>query len=273
MILSLYGESAGVHVGRRKAGTQAPVVIQRPALTLFGTAIPDHCYGAMTEEMVTKGLLSRMLIVDSIRGERQPYRKIALPKEVLDRAAWWRDFNPGGGNLDVGRPDPIEADVAESAAVLLSAEEQRQDELYRAAQAKGDNVVCGMTSRVMLQARKLALLWACSVWNGAGRPVVPLEAAQWGIDVVTHCGKRMAAQFARNAKTSLDFERRVDKVMAYITKAGGAIGHNKLANAMKLPKRELKEVIDTLLDRRVVDAVSHADGRGRPGLVYTKADS
>jgi hypothetical protein len=270
MVLSLYGESSGVHVGRRKAGKQEPIVIQLPSLTLFGTAIPNHCYGAMTEEMVTKGLLSRMLIVDSVRGERQPWSGKNLPQAVLDRAAFWRDFNPGGGNLESLTPTPLEVDVAESTAVFLAAEEQDHDSLYREAQAKGDNVTCGMTSRVMLQARKLALLWACSTWDGKGRPVVSLEAAQWAVRVVQHCGARMRAMFAMNAKTTLDFERRADKVLAYITKAGGAIGHSRLANLMKLPKRDLRDLIDTLIDRRVIDAVSKADGRGRPGVVYTK---
>lgn len=270
MVLSLYGESSGVHVGRRKAGKQEPIVIQLPSLTLFGTAIPNHCYGAMTEDMVTKGLLSRMLIVDSVRGERQPWSGAKLPERVISRAAFWRDFNPGGGNLESLSPTPLEVEVAESAAVYLAAEEQAQDALYREAQAKGDNVTCGMTSRVMLQARKLALLWACSEWDGKGRPVVTLEAAQWATEVVQHCGARMRAMFAKNAKTTLDFERRADKVLAYITKAGGAIGHSKLANLMKLPKRDLKDLLDTLLDRRVIEAVSKADGRGRPGVVYTK---
>lgn len=274
MVLSLYGESSGVHVGRRKAGKQEPIVIQLPSLTLFGTAIPNHCYGAMTEEMVTKGLLSRMLIVDSVRGERQPWSGIKLPKQVLDKAVFWRDLNPGGGNLSQMTPDPIAADVTESAAVFLAAEEQSQDALYREAQAKGDNVQCGMTSRVMLQARKLALLWACSQWGGeaGSRPVVTLEASQWGVDVVQHCMARMKAMFARNAKTTLDFERRADKVLAYITKHGGAVGHSKLANYMKLPKRDLKELIDTMIDRRVVDAISKSDGRGRPGVIYSKAE-
>ena len=272
MVLSLYGESSGVHVGRRKAGKQEPIVVQLPSLTLFGTAIPAHCYGAMTEEMVTKGLLSRMLIVDSVRGERQPWSGAKLPPTVLDRAVAWRDLNPGGGNLEVMSPTPIAVNVAEPAAVYLAAEEQAQDAVYREAQAKGDNVTCGMTSRVMLQARKLALLWACSEWAGhpGTAPTVTLEAAQWAVEVVQHCGARMRAMFAKNAKTTLDFERRADKVLAYITKAGGAIGHNKLANAMRLPKRELKDLIETLLDRRVIEAVSKADTKGRPGVVYSK---
>jgi hypothetical protein len=155
----------------------------------------------------------------------------------------------------VGKIEPLPVDVSEGACVLFSAEEQRQDDLYRFAQAKGDNVQCGMTSRVMLQARKLALLWACSAWDckAGTRPVVTVEAAQWALAVVAWLMKRTLAMFARNAKTTLDFERRVGKMLAYITKSGGTVAHSPLTNFMKLPKREFVALIETLVDRGTIE--------------------
>jgi hypothetical protein len=269
MILSLYGESSGVHVGRRKAGKQEPMVIQHPSLTLFGTAIPEHCYGAMNEDMVTKGLLSRMLILDSVRGERQPYRKIDLPETILKRAAWWRDLNPSGGNLALtSRPDPLPVDATESACVLFANEEQKQDEIYRMAQAKGDNVACGMCSRVMLQAKKLALIWAASTWDGTGRPTVTLEAAEWALAIVDHLGKRTLAMFARNAKSSVDFERRADKLIGYVVKNGGVVPHRPLTRYMKLTKREFDALIETLVDRGRIEVGASTATSGRDVRVY-----
>lgn len=270
MILSLFGESSSVHVGRRKAGGSEQAIIHRPSLTLFGTAIPEHCYGAMTEEMVTKGLLSRMLVIDSARGERQPWKRIDLPKQILEVAAFWKDFNPGGGNLN---PTPLEIGLDEGAAVFFSGEDQAQDAIYQQAQRKHDNVTCGMSSRIMLQAKKLALLWACSEWEGkAGtRPVISLEAAKWGMEIVSHLSKRTLAMYLKNSKTSLDFEKRVDKLLGYITNSGGKVDHTSATRHMRLPKRDFDALIATLVDRGVVSSFVGTTN-GRPTRGYQSAD-
>jgi hypothetical protein len=50
---------------RRKAGKAAPGVIDQPNLVIFGTAIPNHYYEALSERMLTNGFFARMVILES----------------------------------------------------------------------------------------------------------------------------------------------------------------------------------------------------------------
>jgi hypothetical protein len=61
-LLTMYSSANSVYPIRRKAGKEAPGVINQPNLVVFGTAIPNHYYEALSERMLTNGLFARMLI-------------------------------------------------------------------------------------------------------------------------------------------------------------------------------------------------------------------
>ena len=43
---------------RRKAGREAPGAIDQPCLVVFGTAIPNHYYEALSARMLTNGFFA-----------------------------------------------------------------------------------------------------------------------------------------------------------------------------------------------------------------------
>ena len=69
-LLTMYSSANSVFPMRRKAGKDAPGAIDQPCLVVFGTAIPNHYYEALSERMLTNGFFARMIILEC--GKRSP---------------------------------------------------------------------------------------------------------------------------------------------------------------------------------------------------------
>ena len=63
-LLTMYSSANSVFPMRRKAGKDAPGAIDQPCLVVFGTAIPNHYYEALSERMLTNGFFARMIILE-----------------------------------------------------------------------------------------------------------------------------------------------------------------------------------------------------------------
>jgi hypothetical protein len=75
---------------RRKAGKESPGVIDQPCLVIYGTAIPNHYYEALSERMLTNGFFARLSILES--GPRPAGQEPGLdppPPRGLATARWW----------------------------------------------------------------------------------------------------------------------------------------------------------------------------------------
>jgi len=58
-LLTMYSTANSVYPMRRKAGKEAPGAIDQPSLVVYGTAIPNHYYEALSERMLRTHLLQR----------------------------------------------------------------------------------------------------------------------------------------------------------------------------------------------------------------------
>ncbi len=120
-LLTMYSAANSIYPMRRKAGKDAPGVIDQPCLTVYGTAIPTHYYEALSERMLTNGFFARMLIVESgPRALGQEPGIINPPPRVIDTARWWSEFNPGSGNLEAFHPMPLTVEADDDARELLA---------------------------------------------------------------------------------------------------------------------------------------------------------
>src|SRR5262249_48742977 len=89
-LLTMYSAANTVFPRRRKAGNDAPGVIDQPCLVIYGTAIPAHYYESLSERMLTNGFVARMVVIESgRRGIGQEPSLSAIPDRVLDTARWW----------------------------------------------------------------------------------------------------------------------------------------------------------------------------------------
>jgi len=97
-LLTMYSSANSIFPMRRKAGKEAAGTIDQPCLVVFGTAIPNHYYEALSERMLTNGFFARMIVLEC--GTRSAGREpclLPLPGRILETARWWAEFRAGTG--------------------------------------------------------------------------------------------------------------------------------------------------------------------------------
>jgi hypothetical protein len=140
-LLTLYSSSNSIFALRPKAGKPNPGVIDQPNLVLFGSAIPNHYYSALSERMLTNGFFARMIIVEGgKRKEGQEPEIIRLSPRVLETATWWANFRPGSGNLEQVHPVPAIIEHTPKAKELLIQNRKDAEAEYSKAENDGDAV-------------------------------------------------------------------------------------------------------------------------------------
>lgn len=269
-LLTMFSSAGSVYPMRRKAGRDSPGAIVQPCLTMFGTAIPNHYYAALSERMLTNGLFARMLILESARrGAGQEPVIRAIPDQILETAAWWAAYQPSAGNLQGSHPSPrIVAQSDEARRILVDARLAAEIE-YQRCEADGDPVGTTVWGRVSEQSRKLALLYAASA-NHLD-PQIDQGAAQWAVDLVLHQTRRMLFMASLHVSES-EFDQRckriVDALAAWRSEHGdGWMPYRDLSRRFRWSRREHDEVREALIDQERIETDTVSTG-GRPRLVY-----
>ncbi|NQU22699.1 MAG: bifunctional DNA primase/polymerase [Candidatus Nealsonbacteria bacterium] len=264
-LLTLFSASASVFPMRPKAGKESPGVIDQPCLTIFGTAIPNHYYDALSERMLTNGFFARMIILEAgRRGKGQEPSIREVPMRVVETARWWADFQPGQGNLKNWHPVPAIVEQTESAKKALIATREEAEAEY----AHCDPVGTTVWGRVSEQTRKLALLYAIS--EDYQRPRIGKDAVSWASRLVVHQTQRMLAM-AEGHVAENPFHAECLKLLQKLRDAReGQLLHSILLKRMKVKSREFTEMIETLVQRGDVERVPVITA-GRTGLAYRLA--
>ncbi|MFH1865129.1 MAG: bifunctional DNA primase/polymerase, partial [Candidatus Eisenbacteria bacterium] len=160
-MLTMYSSANSVFPMRRRAGKESPGAIDQPCLVVFGTAIPNHYYEALSERMLTNGFFARMIVLEcGYRSPGQEPRIEHLPTRVLETANWWADFRCGTGNLVNWHPVPqVVAQTDEARRALIETRLEAEAE-YAKAERSCDAVGTAVWGRASEHARKLALVYA-----------------------------------------------------------------------------------------------------------------
>ncbi len=269
-LLTMYSSANSVFPMRRKAGKQAAGVIDQPNLIIFGTAIPNHYYQALSERMLTNGFFARMIILEgAVRADGQEPRIADLPPDVLITAKWWADFRPGPGNLERWHPEPATVEQSDGAQAAI-VESRRESEVeYRKAEATNDSVGTTVWGRVSEQVRKLSLLYAIS--ENHRTPIVTEAAARWASRFVLHQTKRMLYMASRHVADN-PYEAECLRLLTKLREAQGQqLPHSILLKRMKMDSKRFIEIVSTLEQRREVEIVS-IQTPGRTGAAYRLRD-
>ncbi len=265
-LLTMYSTANSVYPMRRKAGKEAPGAIDQPNLVVYGTAIPNHYYEALSERMLTNGFFSRMIILEcGERGSGQEPKVLDIPERVISTARWWNDYKPGTGNLQSWHPIPtIVHQDEEGRDVLVEARMEAERE-YNRAERKNDPVGTTVWGRVSEQMRKLALLYAIS--ENHREPVITKSAAEWASRFVSHQVRRMlfmAGNHVAENSYHADCLRLIRKLQETPERQ---LPHSLLLKRMKMDAKSFQEMITTLEQQGDI-AVSIVATTGRPQRVY-----
>ena len=265
-MLTLYSASNSVYPMRRKAGKESPGAINQPCLIIFGTAIPNHYYEALSERMLTNGFFARMIILESgprPKGQEPCIRD--LPPRVLSVARWWRDFRPGTGDLDSWHPIPLIVEQTEEAKRVLRETREEAEVEYGRAEASSDPVCTTVWGRVSEQARKLALLYAVSEDHES--PRIGLAAAEWATRLIMHQTRRMLFM-AQSHVADNPFHAVCLKLMEKLRDAPEqTLPHSVLLKRMKIDARTFQDIVSTLEQRRDIKTVT-VPRAGTPHRAY-----
>jgi hypothetical protein len=265
-LLTLFGEANSFRLRRDKAGDVASGSISQPHVVLYGTAIPVFFYGALSTRMLTNGVLSRMIIIDS-DGQRCDQDAGILdnpPEHIVEVARFWWEFAPGG-DLGFVNPVPLEVQHTPSALKILNALRSDASREWKQAE-KDDETTRAVWSRVNEMGRKLALVYAASCNHT--NPVIDQAAALWGSEFAQHQARRMLAMAGRHGASS-QFEK---ECRAILDKVNAAPGH-RLARSCLLKKfknlsaKLFDERTRTLIERGEIEVDSVSTG-GRSGTYY-----
>ena len=245
-LLTMYSSANSVFPMRRKAGKESPGVIDQPCLVIYGTAIPNHYYQALSERMLTNGFFARMIILES--GPRPEGQEPSLdppPPRVLATAKWWADYRPGTGNLEDFHPVPKVVEHSDEGRQLLIETRQQADREYAQAEAKSDPVGTTVWGRVSEQVRKLAMLYAIS--ENHQSPRISLAAVQWASAFVMHQTRRMLFMAAGHVAEN-PFHAECLKLIRKLREAPDSqLARNKLMRAMRCKLADFDQIVGTLL--------------------------
>jgi len=254
-LLTMYSASNSIFPMRRKAGKESPGVIDQPCLVVYGTAIPTHYYGALSERMLTNGFFARMLIVESgSRSTGQEPGIIAPPSRVMDTARWWADFCPGTGNLETFHPQPRIVEADDDARVLLTDARLASEAEYAAAEARDDPVGTTVWGRVPEQIRKLALLYAVSVSHES--PRIDVTAVRWATEFILHQTRRMLFM-AHSHVAENPFHAECLKLLRKLREAPDQqLAHSVLLKRMKTDAKSFAVIVETLCQQGEIEIVT-----------------
>lgn len=265
-LLTMYSSASSVFPMRRKAGKEAPGAIDQPCLVIFGTAIPNHYYEALSERMLTNGFFARMLILESTRrGSGQEPGIRELPERVLAVAKWWADFRPGTGNLETWHPVPAVVKQTDEAKRVLVESRQEAEAEYTKAEGSGDPVGTTVWGRVSEHSRKLALLYAVS--ENHERPTIGEAAARWASRFVLHQTRRMLFMAQAHVADN-PFHADCLKLMQKLRDAPGwTLPHSVLLKRMKVDAQTFQKLVHTLVQQGDLEIAEHKT-QGRRGISY-----
>lgn len=248
ILLTLYTSANDVYPIRVKAGQKETIHIDQPHLTLFGTATPQYFYESLSQRMLTNGFFARMIVIDvGRRGAGQtPGSARYLPAPILETARWWAEYQPGTGNLSEAHPEPrIVQFEPDAAAAVEQLQRMTEAEYDRAEEAK-DEVARTAWSRTCENAKKLALIYACS--ENHENPVIGLSAVEWATAFAMHQTRRQL-YLAATYVAENPFHAECLKLLRKLREAGGQMARRQLMRAMRCKAADFDQIVSTLMQQ------------------------
>ncbi|QDU28509.1 hypothetical protein ETAA8_36110 [Anatilimnocola aggregata] len=249
-LMDLYSASQGSYCGRVKVRQgEARAIVRHPHVSLFATCVPGNFFANLTPKLLSNGLIARMIIVESgERGQGQSVRTRALPQNIVDAAEFWRDFNPGGGNLaDVMYAKPLEIDYTAEADNVFEAARRKIDAKWDACHRAQNDAGCSIWARVIEQAHKLSLIYACS--EDRRNLQVGEEAAIWATNFAERQAKWLLDRVAEQVGEETKFEVAAKRILDRIRLRGGRTHRSDALKGSRVLAKEFDALLHTLEQR------------------------
>lgn len=274
VLLKMFSAANALYLARLKAGQKETPAIDQPSLTIYGTAVPENYYQALSNKMLTNGFFARMLVFEAgARTPEQDFTTSPIPDSIIRAAKHWAGFFPGEGNLSNYHPVPLVVEHTPEAKNLQRAYGRKADEKYDQAQELADLVTMAMWGRASEKARRLALIYACS--ENAVRPQITPQAVRWASEMVDYATSRMlfmSSQYVSESEFHANCQKLLRVLREWKAKKGSAWMPFWLVNR-KLPwsQRDHEDVRTTLINQQRIEYIEEPT-KGTPKRLYRVAN-
>jgi len=229
-------------------------VIDQPHLVIYSAATPDAFFSALSSQLISRGFLSRCLILDTPdRGAGQQATALAAtPAAILTQArAWYEWQGDDDGNLAAEHPVACEVGLTPEAQAAIVACREACDARYHESTGSGKPI----WSRCAAMAEQLALLYTCSAQAPPNLPEIGRAAAEWGVAVAEHLTVRLLWHVNRHVADGA-FAQAQMAIMRLLEDNGGQETRRNIQRAMThLRPREFGEVMQSLIEQERVEVV------------------
>ena len=254
ILLTMSTSASDVYPIRVKAGQKETGHIDQPHLVLFGTATPQYFYEALSLRMLTNGFFARLIIVDigkRGRGQR-PGSARNVPEAILQTARWWAEFQPGSARKDLFDiyPEPRVVPTTPEAQEAVDALQHMAEDEYARSENRGDATGKVAWARTCENAKKLALLYACS--EDHEDPLIGLPAVEWATAFAMHQTRRQL-YLAATYVAENPFHAECLKLLRKLREAGGQMARRELMRAMRCKAADFDQIVGTLLQQGDID--------------------
>lgn len=279
LLLRLRTASRSIHKSKSYADRTRNFTINQPNCCLYGTSVPDNFYGSLTQEAISDGFLSRMLLFDTFDHDppmRSPQRT-DVPPELIEWINAWCSRPTDGGILGVvgGHPvvRPIIVGLTMKGRQMIKDYMARMDDKKKAMRGrKLDHLYV----RAPENALKLILIRAVAHQiPGSGHGLLATdEDVKWGLELAEFCTDHLAEQASRHISDN-GFGKSQKTFLREIERAGqrGMTRRDMSRNPQlsKFKPKEQEEILGALTTAELVILTEIKGGVGRPRLAYVIA--
>lgn len=252
VLLQLYSSSGTVWIGDAYADAKKVKRIIQPHVCIYGSSTPADFWDGLTRENVSEGLLGRLLVLEGGYVDRKDPRDEPVPEGILERVRKWIEFRPpGSGNLGEAAAKPSLAFMAEPNAQRRL--DDHLDSICDRRRTEGP-VQAAVWSRSGEKTAKLALLFACSRWDGnlAVVPRIDLSDVDRAIRITNWLTRKMLRKAFEHVAEN-ETEHRSKKLLRAIA---GEITMSELTRRTQwLRARERAEIVQDLITAGYLETV------------------
>ena len=234
--------------------------INQPCASFFGLTVADSFWSGLEQQHMTDGFAARILVIDA--GKQKPKRnddkeELPPPQSLIETAMFWKNFQPGGGDLSGVNPMPQVIPETDRAKAIFRDLLDQQD-------AHTQEPAASVWSRAIEKAKRLAMIYACSADREA--PVIDTAAASWGCRFAAYTTRSFLSSAAQEITPDDIFhaaKKRVQDAIRKQTAIGHAATRSYILRTAGVRAQMRDEVIAHLLECGDIVESERENSRGR----------
>lgn len=242
------------------------VEIDQPHLVLHATGVGDEFWEACSKELVTGGVIGRMVLFDVPPTYSAPV-DVSVddpPPSLVAKLGWWRDY-AGDGNIFSIHPKPIVVEETADAKARLMG----HMETIRKRQTDETSLRSALWARSGQKTGQLALTLAAS--RATERKEIVVERQDVDLAVkINNWSTRKLAWHCETHMADSQYAKTVNRVLESIT-ARGVTRKEWTRKTYRIAERNVREkILRDAVDSGLVAEVE-VKTSGRPRLVYMRS--